>query len=370
MARVQLTGYQGPRGFKAEQVYDPSAQMMQQAKQDAQYREDAFASYKEGVQRLGADIAKNQENDLRALSEFSSTLSDFLVDYQKKQNDKEYKIGLAEVMNGNASFPEQVIQKHNAEVGTLEAAANADGEVANSIVDPELAATFRQESKPIRGWRAYGQAVGTAKKAALETQGFLTAFTARTEKIVPTPDGMKSPAEIFSNGTPAEMDAALAIGQQEMFQKKSLYNINPVILAEEFAPTFQATKSQIKANGISTVVANQRETTVYEVSNQLKYDVNIDNVTTDQLGASYQSGVNRLMSEGGLSRGKAADAALAAQLEAIKALPPDEAKIVLERLKAVPKSVDDPKMGTLGSLHSTMFQEAEDAIESGVNKSA
>src|SRR5210317_1163361 len=138
---VQLTGYQGPRGFKAEQVYDPSAQMMQQAKQDAQYREDAYASYKEGVQRLGADIAKNQENDLRALSEFSSTLSDFLVDYQKKQNDKEYKIGLAEVMNGNASFPEQVIQKHNAEVGTLEAAATADGEVANSIVDPELAST-------------------------------------------------------------------------------------------------------------------------------------------------------------------------------------------------------------------------------------
>ena len=360
---VQLTGYQGPRGFKAEQVYDPSAQMMQQAKQDAQYREDAFASYKEGVQRLGEDIAKNQENDLRALSSFSDTLSTFLVDYQKKQNDKEYKLGLAEVMNGNATFPEQTFQKHNAEVSTLEAAANADGEVANSIADPELATTFRKESKAISGWRAYGQAVGTAKKAALETPGLLTAFMARTEKIVPTPDGPKSPVEIANNGTPAEIDAALAIGQQEIFQKKGLYNINPIILAEEFAPTFQAAKAQAKSNAISTVTANQRETTVYEVSNQLKYDVNAENVTTDQLGASYQQGVNRLMSEGGLSRGKAADAALAAQLEAIKALPPDEAKVVLERLKAVPKSVDDPKMGTLGSLHATMFQEAEDAID-------
>jgi YD repeat-containing protein len=36
---VQLTGYQGPRGFKAEQVYDKSGQMQQQARQDAQYRQ-------------------------------------------------------------------------------------------------------------------------------------------------------------------------------------------------------------------------------------------------------------------------------------------------------------------------------------------
>src|SRR6056300_123753 len=161
---VQLTGYQGPRGFKAEQVYDKSGQMMQQAKQDAQYREDAFASYKEGVQRLGADIEKNQENDLRALSQFSSTLSEFLVDYQKKQNDKEYKLGLAEVMNGNVEFPQQTIEQHNREANTLQAAATADGEVANQIENPELSATFRQESPAIKGWRAYGRAVGTAKK--------------------------------------------------------------------------------------------------------------------------------------------------------------------------------------------------------------
>ena len=359
---VQLTGYQGPRGFKAEQVYDPSAQMMQQAKQSAQYREDAFASYKEGVQRLGADIAKNQENDLRALSQFSSTLSEFLVDYQKKQNDKEYKIGLAEVMNGNASFPEQVVQKHNAEVGTLEAAATADGEVANSIVDPELASTFRQESKPIRGWRAYGQAVGTAKKAALETQGFLMGFMERTEKIVPTPDGMKSPAEIRTSGTPAEVDAALAIGQQEMFQKKSLYNINPIILAEEFAPTFQASKSQIKANAIAEVAKNNRDGAVLDISNQLKVDVNKDNVTAADLSLSYQTNFNRLISEGGLGRGTAAKVALAAQMEAIKALPPDEGLRVLDELAKIPKSAKDPKMGTLGSLHITEFQETRAAI--------
>jgi len=137
---VQLTGYQGPRGFKAEQVYDPSAQMLQQAKQEAQYRDDAFASYKEQVQKLGADIAKNQENDLRALSTFSDTLGNFLVEQQKKQNDKQYKIGLAEVINGNVTFPEQTIQQHNDQVATLEAAATTDGEVANQIEDLEVSA--------------------------------------------------------------------------------------------------------------------------------------------------------------------------------------------------------------------------------------
>jgi hypothetical protein len=359
---VQLTGYQGPRGFKAEQVYDKSGQMMQQAKQDAQYRQDAFASYKDQVQQLGADIAKNQENDLRALSSFSDTLSEFLVDYQKKQNDKQYKLGLAEVMNGNVEFPQQTIDQHNREVNTLQAAATADGEVANQIEDAEVSTSFRQESPAIRGWRAYGRAVGTAKKAALDTQGFLMGFMERTEKIVPTPDGLKSPAEIRTSGTPAEIDAALAIGQQEMFQKKGLYNINPVILAEEFAPTFQAAKSQTKANAIAEVAKNNRDTAVEDISNQLKVDVNKDNVTAQELSVSYQTNVNRLQSEGGLGKGNAAKIALAAQLEAIKALPPDEALRVLDELAKVPKSAKDPKMGTLGSLHITEFQETRAAI--------
>jgi len=359
---VQLTGYQGPRGFKAEQVYDPSAQMLQQAKQEAQYRDDAFASYKEQVQKLGADIAKNQENDLRALSTFSDTLGNFLVEQQKKQNDKQYKIGLAEVINGNVTFPEQTIQQHNDQVATLEAAATTDGEVANQIEDLEVSASFRQESPAIRGWRAYGRAVGTAKKAALDTQGFLMGFMERTEKIVPTPDGLKSPAEIRTSGTPAEIDAALAIGQQEMFQKMGLYEINPVILAEEFAPTFQAAKSQIKTNAIAEVAKNNRDGAVLDISNQLKVDVNKDDVTAEDLSVSYQTNFNRLISEGGLGRGTAAKVALAAQLEAIKALPPDEGLRVLDELAKVPKSIKDPKMGTLGKLHITEFQETRAAI--------
>ena len=370
---VQLTGYQGPRGFKAEQVYDKSGQMMQQAKQDAQYRQDAFASYKEDVQRLGADIAKNQENDLRALSQFSDTLSTFLVDYQKKQNDKEYKLGLAEVMNGNVQFPESTIQQHNADVDKLKAAAEADGEAANTAVEQgqeSFGAQFRQKSPAIKGWRAYGQAVGQAKKTGLMSQAFLAGFWERTEPIVPMPDGtFKSPAQIKSEeGTLEEIAAANSIALAEISQKNGLYNINPVIIAEEFAPSWQAASSAQATNLITGIAADRRETAIANYSNALKLDVTkASNAGTSQertqiLGQSYQTNVDNLVLEGGLSRGKAAQLAFQAQLSAIRQLPKDEALAALDALADVPKIAKDPKSGTLGQFHFDQIKETRDAI--------
>lgn len=363
---VQLTGYQGPRGFKAEQVYDKSGQMMQQAKQDAQYREDAFASYKEQVQRLGANLQKNQENDLKALSQFSTTLSDSLVKFQEKENDRQYKIGLAEVMNGNVQFPESTIQQHNADVDKLKAAAEADGEVANNIEaqgDTKLAETFRSESKAISGWRAYGRAVGTAKQAANNSIVFLSEFMTRTAAIVPLPDGtFKSPAEIGINGTPAETQAALAIAQQEYFQKTGLNQINPVVLAEHFAGTFQAYKAQVANNVIQKVAANKRENAIAEIDGQIQSGVNTYS-TSNELGTLYHDSVKNYMIYGGLNRSEASKKALQNLQNRIIA-EGEEGKILLARLEDVrkfPESTSD--RSTLGSLHKTEFAQSKKAIE-------
>lgn len=373
---VQLTGYQGPRGFKAEQVYDKSGQMMQQAKQDAQYRDEAFASYKEGVQRLGADIAKNQENDLRALSSFSDTLSEFLVDYQKKQNDKEYKLGLAEVMNGNVQFPESIVQQHNADVDKLKAANDADNEVANKAVengDPVFGIDYRQKSPAIKGWRAYGQAVGKARLAASQAQAFLTGFWERTEPIIPLPDGtFKSPQQIKLNGTREEIAAGNSIALAEISQKQGLYGINPVILGEEFAPTWQASSAATTSNILVGIGAQRRKEAEVNTLNGIAFDVNQINyeqtdpqVAAVQLSQSYQSAVQTLYNEGVYTKGQAADKAFKAQLEAIKLLPAPQARAAIAALRLVPKIATQPSMGTLNDFYGGEINKALEDINSG-----
>jgi len=366
MAQVQLVGYQGPRGFKAEQVYDPSAQMKQAAQQDKQYRDSAYADYKEGIQRLGADIAEQKSNDLKALSQFSNTLGDFLVENQKKQNDKEYKIGLAEVMNGNVEFPQSTLDQHNNDVTKLKAAAEADGEVANSIEasgNTELAETFRSESKAISGWRAYGRAVGAAKKYGNESNAFLTSFMTRTEPIVPLPNGtFKSPSEISVNGSPAEVEAALSIAQQEYFQKTGLYNINPVVLAEHFSPTFQAYKAQTLTNIITQVAANKRENAIAETDGQIQSSVSAYS-TAEELSTLYHDSVKNYMIYGGLSRSEASKKALT-NLQNRMIAEGEEGKTLLARLATVRKFPDSPTdQSTLGSLHKTEFDSSAKAID-------
>lgn len=382
MARVQLTGYQGPRGFKAEQVYDPSAQMMEQARQDKQYRDSAYADYKEGIQRLGADIAEQKSNDLRALSQFSSTLSDFLVENQKKQNDKEYKTGIAEVMNGNVTFPETTVAQHKQDVARLEAANDADNEIANKAeADGNFvfATDFRQKSSAIKGWRAYGRAVGQARLAASQAQMFLSAFWERTEPIIPMPDGtFKSPQQVKLNGTREEISAGNSIALAEISQKQNLYNLHPIILGEEFAPTWQASTSATAANILVGIGKNRRDEAETNALNKLSFDVNqINYEQTDpqtaalSLGQSYQNAVQTLYNEGVYTKGQAADKAFKSQLEAIKLLPAAQAREAIAALRLVPKVASQPSMGTLNDFYGGEINKALEDINSGeVNRQA
>jgi len=54
------------------------------------------------------------------------------------------------------------------------------------MVSLQVATEFRSNSKAISGWRAFcGQAVGTAKQAASNAQGFFLEFMDRKDPIIP-----------------------------------------------------------------------------------------------------------------------------------------------------------------------------------------
>lgn len=352
--KVQLTGYQGPSGFRTEQVYDASRQIQQQGEQIAQQME-----------RVGQQMERRQTADLETLATFSSTLGTFLKDYQTKENEKQYNLGLADVINGDAQLPESMYDLHDKKVGVVKMQAEADGQVANQIEasgNLPLAETFRAQSRAISGWRAYGQAVGVAKKSAVESQGFLTEFMERTEKIIPTPSGMKSPLQIKTEGTSSEVNAALAIGQQEFMKTRGLTAINPIVLADHFAPTFQAAKEQTKTNAIVSAAANRRETAELETINRIKVTATAPDASVDTLSEAFQQGTADLETFAGLSKGKASNLALQGMLTSILSLPPDEARARLSMLERVTKLPGDVK-STLGKLHGDMFRDARNQID-------
>lgn len=353
MSKVQLTGYQGPRGFKPSKVYDPSQKILNQGNQLVQ-----------NMERVGQQMQQNAANDLKALADFSSTLQTTLADAVKRKSEQEYKLGLADVMNGNAEIPEGMKDAHQQKVETLRLSADADGEVANKIEaegNLPLAEEFRANSRAISGWRAYGQAVGTAKKAALSSQAFIAEFMTLQEAIIPTQDGPKSPAEIAISGSQEEIEAAMAVAQQRMFEKDGLSGINPIVLAEHFAPTFNTVRAQAKANITTAVAANRREEAQLEIANQVQMDtLDEKTVSSDDMTNIFQQATRDYMNRSGLPLGKASALALTTMVESIKLLPPDQAREKLEQLKGAIKVTATGQ--TLGELEKDVFLKAEAEI--------
>lgn len=352
MANVKLSGYQGPKGFRPERVYDPSQQIQEQGRQLVQQ-----------MQSAGTQFQQTEKAKLDALAGFSQTLTSTLKERQESKNKQEYALGLADVMNGRSQIPEGMKEQHAQKVESLRLASDADSEVANNIEnsgDLALAEEFRANSRSISGWRAYGQAVGLAKKSALGSQAFMTEFMNSQEAIIPTADGAKSPAQIANSGSPPEIEATLAIAQQKYFEQQGLAAINPIVLAENFAPTFNQVREQVKANTISAVAANRREDAQVEIINNVQTATLDENATSDSYTATFQQATEQLMSRANLSKGKASALTLTTMVESIKLLPSDQAMIALEKLR---KAVKVSATGqTLGELEKDVFLAAESDI--------
>lgn len=351
--RVQLTGYQGPRGFKAEQVYDASRQVLNQGEQVTNQME-----------RIGQQLARQQTSDLETLAGFSSTLGKFLQDTQQKKNEQEYNLGLAEVLNGTAELPGQMFDAYQKETDILRRAADADTQTANFLEqDGQLgvATELRSRSGAISGWRAYGQAVGTAKQAASNAQGFFLEFMDRTDPIIPLPDGrVIAPGQAAS---PTELAAVMNVAQQEFVKNNKLAAINPLVLVEHLAPTLQAVKGQVSANHLSEQTRKRKETAVSDLDAQVNSTFSNPQATTASMSNDFQLLVQRYEIDGGLSKGAASDRAMNRALETIKSLPKDMANQLLLELSNVPKIQGEPQSIKLGLAYAKEFNETSDAIE-------
>jgi hypothetical protein len=184
------------------------------------------------------------------------------------------------------------------------------------------------------------------------------------DKVVPTEDGrMISPAEAKS---PAEIQAALAVGQQTLIKQSNIRNINPVIIAEHLAPTIQAVKGQMFANKLSSEVRKAKETAVSDITGVVRSEFSNPDLGIDGMAESFQRNVKAFEIEGGLSRGAASDTVIQEALDSIVTFPEEQATLMLEKLSQVRKIANDPNSLSLGSAYANMFGKALDTIEGRV----
>lgn len=339
--QVALTGSQTGVSFQPGTAYDPSRQMLQQS-----------------------------EQDLRAFATFSDTLTKFITDKAKEKNESEMQLGIADIVNGELVPSQQKLAEYQADVITLKTAAEEDSRIAKDISEQGNLAVGQQykvDSKPVSGWRAYGRAVGSAKMVASSAQGFMAAWMESKDKIIPTKDGrLISPAEVGAD--PSEIQAMLAMGQQELIRQSGIQGINPMIIAEHLAPTLQAVRGQLFSNKLTSEVAKQKKTAISDLKGEIRGVFSNPDLTADEMFTDYQQFVTNLEVYGDLARGEANDLAIQEALDTIATMSPVQGRQMLEKLSTVRKIASDPNSITLGSAYGKEFDKALTAIDEGEAK--
>jgi hypothetical protein len=312
-------------------------------------------------------MLQQSERDLTAFAQFSDTLTKFITDKAKEKNESELQLGIADIVNGDMTPSADAYAKYQQDVAVLKTGAEEDTRIGNTLSeqgDLAVGQQFKADSKAVSGWRAYGRAVGSAKMVASNAQGFMAAWMQTKDPILQTRDGrMISPAEAASSPNPEDIQAALAMGQQELIRQSNIREINPMIIAEHLAPTLQAVRGQMFSNILTSAVAKQKRTAISDGQGEVRGVFSNPDLTTDEMFDGFQTSVSNFVVNGDMSRGEASDLATKEILATIKTMPPVQAREMLNRLSGVRKIANDPNSITLGLAYGSDFDEALAAID-------
>ena len=342
--RVQLGETEISRGFKTQQVYDPS----QQTLQESQRRIEQY-------DRLTRQISEQNKNSVEALSSFSDTLNTFLIEKQKKVNQEQRQLGVADIINGNTKLNPNLYQKYKEQKQYLEAANDATLQVVSEIkpTDPGLAETVYQQAPAVGGWRAVGQAEAITLNAGGQVGSFLKEFLKSDEAISYTnKDGKQETFTPRTALTQEHLSAAWEVGMQKFIAVAGLDQINPVILAEKLTPLVIAARSDILGSRMNEIIQtrenNDREALRGQLANlapQMAENPAVASSTFQQIN-------KRFIELQGMDRTEGNKDFNEAMRETIRALASTnrfKAEALYQNYKAAPLNAEKPELGTWGS---------------------
>jgi hypothetical protein len=319
-----------------------------------QQQKEREGLYLEQLSGVLQSNARQRAADTAALTQFSKTLSDFVVDKIKAKNEEDYKIGLMMAMNGEIQPQDGQMVRFKQAEQVLENAAVAEGQIneATSQVDIQLAEHQRSTSQVLRGWKAYGATVGLLKQAASQYQTAMDTFMDSREPTVPLPDGrMISPKDARG---PA-VNAAIAVGQQMFIEATGIAGINPLLILEHLTPTVQNVNNSIIANQLARGRKEDQENAIEDVDTRIGVawrSLNAEDPIAVQ--EEFQRSIKAYQIEG-VSRGEANRRFV----DRIIGLAGGSENIdLLAAFEQTPINPDNPGMGTLGDRFPEEFQKA------------
>ena len=299
--------------------------------------------------------ARNRAFTTEALSQFSKTLSDYVTGAIKARNETEYKVGFAQAMTGEIEIDQGQVRQVKQAEQVLGTAAAQEGQLNEAIskVDVGLAEEQRVTSPILKGWRAYGATVGRLKLAASRYQIAMDTFMASRDKTIPLPDGrIIAPTEARG---PAEIRAAMAVGQQLFIEGMGLTSVNPLLVVEHLTPTVQNVNNAILGNALAATRKVDRENALFELESRIGtawQSLSADN--PDAIQEFFQTTIKGFEAEG-VPRGEA-NRLFVNRIIALGAV--SENIDLLQAFELTPINPDNPGMGTLGTMFPEEFQKA------------
>jgi hypothetical protein len=242
--QIGLTGSQTAPSFQPGRAYDPSQIMLQQS-----------------------------ERDLTAFAQFSETLNKFLGDRAEEDKKKKIAVGFTKFVNGEFQLKPEVIQKEQAEVGQLKAAAISATQTANAAQTlpgaEGMAAHIRDTSPALQGWEAYGAAIAAAQSAPVSLSNYINQARAENRAIIDPTTG--DTIHIRANMGRVEAQRAMEVLTGQWGVATGYNRINPTIMMEHANGNIAIAKARLmEAWGKELDLETQELTRIRVEGEQLK----------------------------------------------------------------------------------------------------
>jgi hypothetical protein len=345
--QVALTGSQTGVSFQPGIAFDPSRQMLQQS-----------------------------ERDLRAFSTFSDTLTKFITNKAKEKNEQDMNLGIADILNGELTMKPDQMAQYQQQTALLEQAA--DNEVATSTqlaaTNPAMGETYRQQNPAIRGWRAYGQAVGKAQMAASQAESLFGTFLRDTKEqiTIRQPDGTLkqfSPAEAENE---PELMAAYSVGLQKFMQSSGITNLNPAILVEHLTPTMLRVRAKVLGERMGEIT-RARQAGEQEAIN-ISVGQNLEGLKNPESAQAILSGLlisAKQTFNGNWAQGNQfVNDAILSKLEAKGQGDPAAANAILDSYGSLLVNPSKPELGTIYNRYAEEIEKTRAIIKGSAKEKA
>lgn len=362
--QIQLTGPQRVAGFNPVQAFDPSSQFLRETQRRT-----------EQSNAVAETVLQNNKQDLEALTAFSETLNKVMLEETKGRIEKDIKLGIARVLNGDVTVNPNVADKYKQEKQQFEVAADQERQTANQLtaVNPGLGETYRQESPTLNAYQRYGEAVGRAQLAATQAEYVLDTFVRDRDTQIPLvqPDGSTRFITPATAQTQPELMAVWQVGLQRFMEAAGVRDLNPLIISEHLTPTMLRVRQRILGERMKEIVTNRvaldQERFIAGVGGKINGFA--DKTQAQSLVATaYKEAYN--LTGNWQAANKLANDTILTQIQRLGAANPVEANTALDNYEASLINPEDPSLRTVGERFGLDIAEIRTKLNGQIEQQA